>query len=167
MENNTSIPVRPLSLFRKVLQFPLTQIVLGTGFVAIGVVAAQVIITLLKQMFALSSPLPLPFVLVEIILALLATYVAYYAYVHLVEQRPVTELERRGAVRGLSIGVLLGVGLFTLVMSILWLLGVYHVTGMNDWSVIVTALAADLPSPFVHPAPLLRLLFSLPHQAGE
>src|SRR5205807_10192928 len=127
MENNPSTPVRPLSLFWRVLQFPLPRIILATLFVVIGVVAAQVIITLLKQVFALSSPLPLPFVLVEIILALLATYVAYYAYVHLVERRSVTELERRGAVPGLSFGVLLGVGLFTLVMGILWLLGVYHV----------------------------------------
>jgi len=165
MENNTSIPARPLSLFRKALQFPLTRIVLGTGFVAIGVVAAQVSITLLKQGFALSSPLPLPFVLLEIILVLLATSVAYYAYVHLVEQRPVTELERREAVPGLSTGVLLGVGLFTLVMSVLWLLGVYHVTGMNDWSVLIPALADDLPSAFVQQLLLLGILFRITEQA--
>jgi len=164
MENNPSTHVRPLSLFWRVLQFPLPRIIFATLFVVIGVVAAQVLITLLKQTFALSSPLPIPFVLVEIILALLATYGAYYAYVHFVEQRPVAELGRQGAVRGLGIGALLGIGLFTLVIGILWLLGTYRVTGTNEWPVLFVALAANLPSAFVQQILLLGILFRITEQ---
>jgi membrane protease YdiL (CAAX protease family) len=50
-------------------------------------------------------------------------------------------------------------------MSILWLLGVYHVTGMNDWSVLIPTLADDLPSAFVQQLLLLGILFRITEQA--
>jgi len=165
MENSSSTPIRPTHLFWKVLRYPLTRIVLGTLFVGSGVTAALLIINLLKQGFALSSPFPLPFDLVEIILVVLAAYLAYYAYVHLIEQRPVTELEGREAVGELGSGLLLGAGLFTLVIGILWLLSSYHVTGLNAWSVLIVALVADLPSAFIQEMLLVGILFRITEQA--
>ncbi len=165
MEDKTAMIVRSPSLFWRIVQFPLTRIVLGTLFVGIGVVVAQEIITLLKQVFAFGSPLPIAFDLLEIIIVVLATYLGYYAYVHLVEQRPVTELARKGAIGGLGLGLLLGVGLFTLVIGIVWLLGAYHVAGLNDWSMLIVALVADLPSAFVQQLLLLGILFRITEQA--
>ncbi len=84
---------------------------------------------------------------------------------HLIEQRPVTELEGRGAVGELGTGLLLGAGLFTLVIGILWLLSAYHVTGLNEWSVLIVALVADLPSAFIQEMLLLGILFRITEQA--
>jgi membrane protease YdiL (CAAX protease family) len=160
MENNRSLSGRSVHPFWKVLHFPLMRIILAIVFVGIGVAVAQVLIALLKQAFALSSPLPIPFVFFEIILALLAASGAYYAYVHLIEQRPVSELSRDG-VGELGLGILIGAGLFTLVIGILWLLGAYHVTGSNDWSVLLGALAADVPSAFVQQIIFQAILFRI------
>ncbi|HET9920148.1 MAG TPA: hypothetical protein VFQ30_09935 [Ktedonobacteraceae bacterium] len=60
MANTTATTVRRPSRFWKLVQFPLTRIVLGTFFVGIGVTVALLIIAFLKQVFALSSPFPSP-----------------------------------------------------------------------------------------------------------
>src|SRR5215469_10947741 len=129
-----------------VLQFPLSRIVLGIIFVAIGVLAAQLVISLLQQALSLRSPFPAPFVVLEVLLVVLATFMAYGAYVRLIEHRPVTELSRSGALRDLGLGTVGGIGLMAAVISIVWLLGDYRVTGTNQWMVLLAPLAADVPS---------------------
>lgn len=69
---------------------------------------------------------------------------AYYAYVRLIERRPVTELSRPGAFRELGSGVLLGAGLFTLTITVLAVLGVYRVTGTGTWVGVLTVLVMSI-----------------------
>jgi hypothetical protein len=59
------------------------------------------------------------------------------------------EFEGTGALRELGLGLLIGLGLFSLIILILWILGSYHVTGVNPWLVIVSALLANVPSGFI------------------
>jgi membrane protease YdiL (CAAX protease family) len=160
MEHNRAPSGRSAHPFRKVLHFPVTRMILAVVFVGIGVAVAQVLIALLKQALALSSPLPLPFVLLEIILAVLAASGAYYAYVRLLEHRRLRELSTEG-VGDLGIGILSGLGLFALVVGILWLLGAYQVTGTNDWSVLIGALAADVPSAVVQQIVFQAIIFRI------
>ena len=51
--------------------------------------------------------------------------------------------------RELGLGLLLGLGVFTLIIVILWILGVYRVSGVNSWLVLFPALAANVPSGFI------------------
>jgi uncharacterized protein len=66
---------------------------------------------------------------------------SYWAYVRIIEKRPVAELSRPGMFRELGAGVLLGALLFCLTVGVLAALGVYQVTGSNGW----TAMLATLP----------------------
>lgn len=66
------------------------------------------------------------------IAVVLVAFFAYYAFVHIIEKRPVTELARPGALSELAMGVLIGALLFTAVIGILWLLGYYKVGGINS-----------------------------------
>jgi membrane protease YdiL (CAAX protease family) len=165
MANSTATTVHPPSLFWKIIKFPLTQITLGTLCVGIGVVVALVIISLLEQVLVLHSPYPFSFDLLEIILTVLAAYLGYTLYVHMVEQRPMTELARQDLGKSLGLGLLLGICLVTLVIGILWVLGVYHVTGLNDWSVLKTVMVDDLPSAFIQILLLLGILFRITERA--
>jgi membrane protease YdiL (CAAX protease family) len=61
----------------------------------------------------------------------LPAVLAYLLLVRVVEQRPVRELSWRRLPRGLALGVLAGLLLFSSVVGVLWLLGSYHVTGLN------------------------------------
>jgi membrane protease YdiL (CAAX protease family) len=144
-----------------VLQFPLSRIVLGILFVAIGVLAAQLVVALLQQALSLKSPFPAPFVGLEVVLAVLAPFLAYGAYAHLVERRSATELSRTGALGDLSLGIVGGVGLIAAVIGILWLLGDYHVTGTNHWTVLLVPLAADVPSAAIQQVVFQGIIFRI------
>jgi membrane protease YdiL (CAAX protease family) len=152
------------SFIDHVLQFPLSRIVLGILFVTVGVVVAQLVVALLQQIFGLKSPFPAPFVVLEVVLVVLATFLAYGAHVRLVEHRPVTELSRTGALRDLGLGIVGGVGLIAAVIGILWLLGDYHVTGTNQWTVLLAPLAADVPSAVIQQAVFAGIIFRITEQ---
>ena len=131
---------------QKLLGFPLVRIILAILFVGIGLVVTQLIINLLSQIISADNPIAsIGFT----ILALLAIYYAYHSYVHLMEKRPVTELAGPGALNELALGLLIGLGLFSMIIAILWALGYYRVTGTNGWLVIIPAIVANLPSGFI------------------
>jgi uncharacterized protein len=148
----------------KVLHFPLTRTVLGILFVAIGVLAAQLVVALLQQALSLKSPFPAPFVILEVVLVVLATFVAYGAYVRLVERRPIAELARTGALRDVGLGIVGGAGLIAAVIGILWLLGDYHVSGTNSWTVLLAPLAADVPSAVIQQVVFQGVIFRITEQ---
>jgi hypothetical protein len=68
----------------------------------------------------------------------------YVLAVRFMERRPVVELERKGAIRALTVGVLLGVGLFSVVIGLIAALGGYRVVGTGDIGGVVSLLAASL-----------------------
>src|SRR5262249_694761 len=145
--------------FDTVLHFPLSRIVLGLLFVGSGILVAQLVVALLQQTLGLKSPLPAPFVTLEVVLVVLATFVAYGASVRLVERRPVTELSRTGALRDVGLGIAGGAGLVASVVGILWLLGDYRVIGTNPWTVLLVPLAADVPSAVIQQVVFQGLIF--------
>jgi len=63
--------------------------------------------------------------------AALPALLAYLFLVRVVERRPVSELALRRLPRGLALGVLGGLALFSIVVGVLWLLGSYRVIGTN------------------------------------
>jgi membrane protease YdiL (CAAX protease family) len=79
----------------------------------------------------------------SLILALGAC-LGYYSFVRLVERRKVMELIGRGSVGEFVRGAALGVGLFSLTIGVLFLLGVFTVEGLNTLAIAVPALMTSL-----------------------
>jgi membrane protease YdiL (CAAX protease family) len=132
----------------KVLQFPLVRIVIAVLFVGVGLLIGQTLLSLLRSAFSITN-LGLANVLAFILITPL-TYFAYWAYVRYVEKRNMIELNSLGAVQEFRLGALIGFGLFSLVIAILWLLGFYHVGGFNlILLTFVGALLGALVSGFV------------------
>ena len=131
---------------QKVINFPLTRIILAILFIGLGVILIQVIINLLVNLVPADNPVVS---IVLTVLAILVAYLAYAAYVRLIEKRPVKELEGSRALRELGLGLLVGLGVFSLIIAILWILGVYRVSGVNSWLVLFPALVANVPSGFI------------------
>lgn len=129
-----------------ILQFPLTRMVLAVLFVGLGGAAAQISLQFLRSAMSLTDSVVIN--LLAFLLFVPATYAAYRTYVHLVEQRPATEVSPMGAVGEVSRGALLGIVLFTCVILSLGLLGYYHVTGVNGWSPLLGAFAGASASAF-------------------
>lgn len=113
----------------KVLQFPLVRILIAVLFVGVGLMIGQTLLSLLRSAFSIGDQ-GAANVLAFILITPLA-YVAYWVYVRYVEKRTMTELGSQGAAQEFGLGALLGFGLFSFVIAILWLLGFYHVNGFN------------------------------------
>jgi hypothetical protein len=77
--------------------------------------------------------------LAPLVLALGAV-LGYYSFVRIVERRPVVELLSRGCLREAVAGAAIGVGLFSAVIGILFLLGSYSATAAKASSAVIPAL---------------------------
>jgi CAAX protease family protein len=126
----------------KVLQFPLVRIVLAVLFIGVGLMIGQTLLSLIRSYFAITNT-GLANVLALILITPL-TYFAYSACVRYVEKRTMIEIGREGAAREFGLGSLIGFGLFSFIIAILWLPGFYRVSGFNfiGLSLIGTFLGA-------------------------
>lgn len=140
---HSSHPSAARDLAWRVLQFPLTRIVVAAAMVLAAMFGAGWLVRVVLHAF---SPRSAASQLVLLVPVLAAATAAYTLYVHRVERRPVTELSLRGAARELAAGALLGSGLFVTVIGCLWLLGCYHVNKVNPVSFVVTVLAVSVSS---------------------
>lgn len=133
---------------KKILQFPIIRIVIAVLFVGVGLTVGQSVLNLLRSSLSITNTgltNLLAFVLITPI-----TYFAYWLYVRYVEKRNTTELSSPKAGREFGIGSLLGFGLFSVVIAVLWLLGFYRINGLNlEWLSLIGALAGALVSGFV------------------
>jgi uncharacterized protein len=127
----------------------------GIGFVTRAVVA--------MLGWTAKTATPLQHALATLSLQLLPALIAYLIVAKLIEQRRVRELSVRNLPTfGLG-GLLIGALLFSLVVGVLWLLGVYHVTGTNahvDWlpQVLVAGIGAGIGEEIIARGVLFRIV---------
>lgn len=148
------------SILWKVIQIRLTRIVLAAVFVSIGVVMTQLVISLFGSTAA--SP---TISILSIVIALAAVYISYRLYTQWIEKRQVTELSANGAVKEISLGLLLGFGIITTVIGVLWAIGSYQVSGFNSWLVLLPAAVANIPSGFVQEILFRGILFRITEES--
>lgn len=124
----------------KILQFPVTRLILASIWLIFTVLITQAIVHLLP------ANETVPVIVLSIAVVVLVAFFAYYAFVRIIEKRPVTELATSGAPGELAMGIFIGALLFTAVVGILWLLGYYRVTGINSLVVIIPMFALAVQS---------------------
>lgn len=150
-ESNLSVGSQPGWGWR-VLQFPLTRIV-----VALGAIAAYFVAVLLAvKALGLDSKRAG----IQLVLAA-GVYLIYFGFVRLVERRSVTELSRDGAARGLGGGFALGAAMFSLVILILWTSGVYGVTDVHGIRVLGAPLVASIAAALLEETVVRGILFRI------
>jgi len=134
---------------------------LAVVVVGVPVAGAQVAVKLLRNAFSLGGSVPAIYYASYLIVSVLVAYLVYWAYVRMVERRPVTELSGPGALRELGIGVLIGAALVAATVGIMWLLGYYRVTQANAWTVAFALLANDGAGAFVEEIILRGIVFRI------
>ena len=140
---------------------PLGRIVLATVLVGGSVAVAQVVVKLLRGVLSLGGAVPAFYYVAYLIVSVLVAYFVYQAYVRLVEKRAASELSGTGAPRELGLGALLGLGLITVTVVILWEFGSYGVVGLNSVAVIFVSLANDGAGAFVEEVILRGVIFRI------
>jgi uncharacterized protein len=113
---------------KKILQFPVTHIFIAVLLIGAATAVGQILLNLLRTVFSISDPAVANILAFFLIIPL--TYFAYSFYVRRLEKREMTELGFSHAWSEFGIGALVGFGLFSLVILVLWLMGYYRITGI-------------------------------------
>lgn len=134
----TDLPFTAPPLWLRVLQFPITRLV---------VLGAVVVLLMGTNNGFMVKFKETPLLSIAITLAMAGIALAVYvAYARFVERRPVDELTLSGMGREWATGALIGAGLYTGCVLILMLLGMYRVEGLNPWTFVIPAVAMALSS---------------------
>lgn len=136
--SDTTVTTTPIWL--RVLQFPLTRIIVLGGALLYLMAWTEGRIFLVKDNPVLGAAIALGMGLVAVAI--------YVGYARLVERRKATELSLPGAGREFALGGLIGAGLYTACAVILMVLGIYQVEGLNPLSFLIPALAMAVKSAF-------------------
>jgi membrane protease YdiL (CAAX protease family) len=130
------------SLAARIIQFPLTRVVLALVFV---LVPAALVQTLYGALAPANPFFQGPFgSLLMAVEASLVALAAYAVYVRVIERRPVSELALSALPRETMAGILIGAGLFTAAVAVLALLDAYRILGVNPWQVAVPVLTLSV-----------------------
>ena len=145
----------------KAVLLPLGRMVLAVLLVGGAVAVVQVLVKTLKGVLSLGGFVPAFYYLAYLTASVLVAYLVYRAYVRLVEKRTVTELSGAGAPGELGTGMLVGLGLVSVIVGLLWLLGDYHINGFGVWTAIFVVLANDGAGAFVEEVLLRGIVFRI------
>lgn len=130
-----------LLTIRAILKFPLIRIPLLGGILFVGMGVSNGFMANNRD----SIPTALALVLLMVALAL----VIYWAFVRFVENRPVSELSLPGMGGEFTTGLLLGFGLYSACVFILFLLGYYRIEGLNPWVLMLPMVPMAISSAFL------------------
>lgn len=144
------------SLGRKILEFPLTRIVLYVVAIGLGLFLLQISIGALAD----TSPGG-PGAWLSVVLGLPLAHGIYLGLVRAVERRWPREIGLRGAAGEAGRGALAGAAIIGFVVATLWLLGVYRVTGVNPPTAMIAALLVSLLSGYLEELLFRGVLFRI------
>jgi uncharacterized protein len=131
----------------KILQFPLTRIMIAILFVGTGIAVGQAVLNVVRSLFSITNTGMAN--LLAFVIVTPAVYFAYWIYVRYVERRDPRELGYENAIQEFGLGAFIGFGLFAFTIAILWMLGFYRVTGFEIvWLSLIGALAGAFVSAF-------------------
>ena len=148
MDTSTAVNRQPGALWR-FLQFPLTRLVLAMASIAAVIVLFQVG----------GAALPRP---VALLLSAVAVTGVYIVNVRAIERRDVVEFRLDGAGREVVLGLLVGAGLFSATMAILYICGAWTLAGVNPVGALgyplVGALAAGVSEEIIFRGVFFRIV---------
>lgn len=121
--------------------FPLIRLPLLGGILFVGMGISNGILYDYRD--ATLTALALVLLVVTLALAI------YWAFVRFVENRPVSELSISGAGGEFGMGLLLGSGLYSACVLILYLLGYYQIEGLNPWMMMLPLVPMAISSAFM------------------
>lgn len=132
-------------MLKKIINFPLTRIILALGFFALAGFCIDLILAPFKSMKGADHPGIVVFRDSVIILLFL---LAYIGFVKLVERRPLSELSLRDAFPGSLKGLFIAVLLVAFVYGILLIGGWLRITGVNPVRYMLFPFMASLLAGF-------------------
>jgi membrane protease YdiL (CAAX protease family) len=137
----TASTTSALSMIRRIVMFPLIRVPLLGGILFVGMGINNGILYDYRDAPLIALALVLLFVALSLAI--------YWAFVRFVENRPVSELSMAGMGGEFEMGLLVGFGLYSACILILYLLGYYRIEGLNPWMIMLPIVPMAISSAFM------------------
>lgn len=147
---NRIVVADPRPMWRRIVAFPLVSLVIAMLVLGLATVAAEAVMGVVivrashldhpptqQELIAIiTGPYLIPSTIIEIVLSVLA----YKLVVRRLGEWPRDDFRLQGAARDGGHGLLAGLLIFSLIVGVAALLGVYHIIGGGSWASFVTIL---------------------------
>ncbi len=140
----SDLPKPGPGLGRKIVMFPLVRIIIALFFVILVVAVISAIFKPLGHLLFPGDKPPIAWISALMAISTILVAYAYIGYVHLVERRPVSELDVKPALAEIRTGYIIGAALMTVSVGIIYILGYYHVTGFSSLTVLIVPFFATI-----------------------
>lgn len=138
----TAQPAEPQSRFRRIIAHPGMRLLIAFFFTAAAAIASHF------ATLALPTDGDSPLHIVKGAVAAAMFVIAYIGFNHLIERRRAIEIEPRGALAELGLGLFIGVALFSAIVGLIAAGGGYRVIGTHPFSVLYPATGVAIVSGF-------------------
>lgn len=146
---------------QEILHFPLIKIIIGLivcgGIVVVGQILVQ------KALDLTSFDKDLKNLISGIIVAILVIFSYIYLF-KFYEKRKISEFSKKGIIKNLSIGILLGVILQSLTILVIFLKGGYSVISINPIAFIIPPLTIGITSAIIEETLFRGIIFRIPEE---
>ena len=131
--------IHPKNLPGKIIQFPLTRIIIMILFF----IPISILHNLLYDKLLELSLSGLYFSVVhylETILSFILFVIAYRLYTRYIERRNAYEVSGKGSLVEFGIGFLISLGMVLFMVGLFGILGYYQIAGFNSWKIIIDSI---------------------------
>lgn len=146
------------NIVHRIVQFPLTRIVVGVMAITIACSIAQLVANLILN--ALDT-CRLWSELITSIASAAASLITYYYLYRIYEKRAITELSVKNFGKNFGIGLLVGFGLLSASILIMYILGYYGIESVNPIYLVIPTLGMAISSGITEEILLRGVLFRI------
>lgn len=145
----------------KILHFPLTKIIIGLVVCVVIVGVGQTLIQKVLELTNIGKDFKN---LIGGIFTAILAVISYTYLFKLYEKREITEFSKKGIIKNLSIGIVLGAILQSLTILVIYLKGGYSVISINPILFIIPPLTMGITSAIIEETLFRGIIFRIPEQ---
>tara|TARA_R100001369_G_scaffold74894_1_gene103678 strand:- start:331 stop:1206 length:876 start_codon:yes stop_codon:yes gene_type:complete len=145
----------------KILHFPLTKIIIGLVVCLVIIGVGQTLIQKVLELTNIGKDFKN---LIGGIFTAILVVISYTYLFKLYEKREITEFSKKGIIKNLSIGIVLGAILQSLTILVIYLKGGYSVISINPILFIIPPLTMGITSAIIEETLFRGIIFRIPEQ---
>jgi hypothetical protein len=145
----------------KILHFPLTKIIIGLVVCVVIIGVGQALIQKVLELTNIGKDFKN---LIGGIFTAILAVISYTYLFKLYEKREITEFSKKGIIKNLSIGIVLGAILQSLTILVIYLKGGYSVISINPILFIIPPLTMGITSAIIEETLFRGIIFRIPEQ---
>lgn len=146
---------------QKILHFPLTKVLVGLIFCGVIIGIGQFLIQKILELtnFDIDTKN-----LIEGIFAAILAIISYSFLFKFYEKREISEFSKKGIIKNLAVGFVLGATLQSLTILVIYLKGGYSIISLNPILFIIPPLTLSITSAIIEETLFRGIIFRIPEQ---